>query len=100
MALTGRAAGCSLFLTSGGNVPMIYQNFFNLIGGIFTKLQLIRWKKSFRQIHSPTEEQLQPEPAVPGVVVAEEDPGGAGERWDCYYVLAHIHGQPSSFFQN
>ena len=24
------------------------------------------------------------EPAVPGVVVAEEDPGGAGERWDCF----------------
>ena len=72
----------------------------NLIGGILTKLQLIGWKKSLRQIHSPPEEELQPEPAVPGVVGAEEDLGGAGEWWECYKVLAHIHGQPSSFFQS
>ena len=36
----------------------------NLIGGILTKLQLIRWKKSFCQIHSLPEEELQPEPAL------------------------------------
>ena len=46
----------------------------------------------------PPAEELQPAPAVPGAVGAEEDLGGAGEWWECYRVPAHIHGQPSSFF--
>ena len=64
-ALPGRAAGCSLFLTSGGQSLSV-------------------------KFTPPPEEELQPEPSVPGVIGAEED-----------LVLAHIlyiHGQPSSFF--
>ena len=63
-------------------------------------MQQIRWGRCFRHFHFRHEEELQPEPAVPGVVGAEEDLGGAGEWWECYKVLAHIHGQPSSFFQS
>ena len=25
-------------------------------------------------------------------VDAEEDPGGAVERWECYKILVHVHG--------
>ena len=45
---------------------------------MITEIQLIKWGWSFRHIHSPPEEELKSEPAVPGVVGAEEDPGGAG----------------------
>ena len=50
-------------------------------------MQQIRWGRCFRHFHFRHEEELQPEPAVPGVVGAEEDLGGAGEWWECYKVL-------------
>ena len=53
----------------------------NLIEGFSSEIQLIRGEKCFRQNHSPPEEELHPEPAVPGVVVTEEVLGDAGERW-------------------
>ena len=42
-------------------------------------MQQIRWGRCFRPFRFRHEEELQPEPAVPGVVGAEEDLGGAGE---------------------
>ena len=65
-------------------------------GAVFIRVK--GWKKSFRQIYSPPEEELHPEPAVPGIVGAEEDLGGAGECWECYKVLAHICTWPALLF--
>ena len=85
-ALPGRAAGCLSF----SHYRCVYSDDVQQILIYLEEYKLsyslcIRWKKSFHQIHSPPEEELQPEPGVPGVVVAGEDPGGAaGERWDCY----------------
>ena len=39
----------------------------------------------------PPAEELQPAPAVPGAVGAEEELGEAWEWWECYRVLAQAH---------
>ena len=54
-------------------------------GGVVLSYSLSPWRRVTANI------------AEPGGVDAEEDPGGAGERWVCYILLAHLHGQLSCF---
>ena len=65
-----------------------------------SEIELIRWKKGFRRIHSHPEEKRQQILQNLVVLMSRRIQGGAGELLECYKVLARVHGQPSCLFKN
>ena len=65
-----------------------------------SEIELIRWKKGFRRIHSHPEEKRQQILQNLVVLMSRRIQGGAGELLECYKVLAHVHGEPSCLFKN